>query len=84
LIIDVKDVRYVINYDFPTNIEDYVHRIGRTGRGGSSGTSITYFTQENQRQAKELVSILKEANQNIPQELIDMTYNSRGGGGKLF
>lgn len=29
---DVKDVRFVINYDMPNNIEDYVHRIGRTGR----------------------------------------------------
>jgi len=29
---DVTDIRYVINYDFPKNAEDYVHRIGRTGR----------------------------------------------------
>jgi len=28
----VTDIRYVINYDFPKNAEDYVHRIGRTGR----------------------------------------------------
>ena len=31
---DVKDVKYVINYDFPGSLEDYVHRIGRTGRAG--------------------------------------------------
>ena len=30
--IDVKDIRYVINFDFPKTLEDYVHRIGRTGR----------------------------------------------------
>lgn len=30
--LDVKDIKLVINYDFPTNIEDYIHRIGRTGR----------------------------------------------------
>ena len=32
--VDVKDIRVVVNYDFPNNIEDYVHRIGRTGRAG--------------------------------------------------
>ncbi|KAK9730663.1 ATP-dependent RNA helicase dbp2, partial [Basidiobolus ranarum] len=49
--IDVKDVKFVINYDFPNNVEDYVHRIGRTGRGGATGASITFFTLENARQA---------------------------------
>ena len=29
--LDVCDVTHVINYDFPRNIEEYVHRIGRTG-----------------------------------------------------
>ena len=37
--LDVKDIRYVINYDFPNQIEDYVHRIGRTGRAGATGSS---------------------------------------------
>ena len=40
--IDVKDVKFVINYDFPNNVEDYVHRIGRTGRGGLRGTALTF------------------------------------------
>ncbi|KAI5054284.1 hypothetical protein GOP47_0030824 [Adiantum capillus-veneris] len=35
--LDVKDIRVVINYDFPTGVEDYVHRIGRTGRAGATG-----------------------------------------------
>ena len=34
---DVKDIKLVINYDFPNNCEDYVHRIGRTGRAGAKG-----------------------------------------------
>jgi ATP-dependent RNA helicase DDX5/DBP2 len=32
--LDVKDIKMVINYDFPMTIQDYVHRIGRTGRAG--------------------------------------------------
>lgn len=37
--LDVKDIRHVINYDMPNQIEDYVHRIGRTGRAGAKGES---------------------------------------------
>lgn len=33
--LDVRDINYVINYDMPKVIEDYVHRIGRTGRAGA-------------------------------------------------
>ena len=47
--LDVKDIKYVINYDFPNNCEDYIHRIGRTGRGGATGTSYTYFTTDNSK-----------------------------------
>ena len=44
---DVKDIGYVLNYDFPGSIETYVHRVGRTGRAGASGVAISYFTPEN-------------------------------------
>ena len=40
--LDIKDVRAVINYDFPGNVEDYVHRIGRTGRAGAKGNAYTF------------------------------------------
>lgn len=32
--LDVHDITHVFNYDFPRNIEEYVHRVGRTGRAG--------------------------------------------------
>jgi superfamily II DNA/RNA helicase len=43
---DVRNITHVLNYDYPNNSEDYVHRIGRTGRAGSKGTAITFFTTE--------------------------------------
>ena len=43
---DVRDITHVLNYDYPNNSEDYVHRIGRTGRAGAHGTAITFFTHE--------------------------------------
>lgn len=69
---DVKDVKYVINYDFPGSLEDYVHRIGRTGRAGAKGTAYTFFTAANARFAKELISILEEAGQKVVPELAAM------------
>lgn len=63
LYVDVEGIKYVINYDYPNSSEDYIHRIGRTGRSDSTGTSYAFFTPSNFRQAKDLVSVLKEANQ---------------------
>lgn len=70
--LDVKDVKFVINYDFPGSLEDYVHRIGRTGRAGATGTAYTFFTAANARFAKELIAILEEAGQKVNPELAAM------------
>lgn len=37
-----------MNYDYPNNSEDYIHRIGRTGRAGQKGTAITLFTTDSE------------------------------------
>eukprot|EP01071_Lankesteria_metandrocarpae_P013355 Lankesteria_metandrocarpae@DN7093_c0_g1_i1.p1 len=85
--LDVKDIRHVINYDFPNQIEDYVHRIGRTGRAGALGTSYTFLTAEKGRLAKDLVKVLREAKQEVPRELEELSMLSphdcgrRGGPG---
>ncbi|KAI9636855.1 DEAD-domain-containing protein [Dioszegia hungarica] len=71
----------VINYDFPNNCEDYIHRIGRTGRAGSTGTSITFFTTDNSKNARELIGILTESKSEVPPELAEMARYGGGGGG---
>ncbi|POM66725.1 ATP-dependent RNA helicase DBP2 [Phytophthora palmivora] len=78
--LDIKDIRYVVNFDMPKNIEDYIHRIGRTARAGNKGTSISFFTaSNNSRLAGPLVKIMEEAEQEVPRELRDLV--GRGGGG---
>ena len=72
--LDIKDVKFVVNYDMPKTIEDYVHRIGRTGRAGSTGTAITYFAYdfyapEKVRMAKALVQAMKDVGQTAPEKL---------------
>eukprot|EP00429_Kryptoperidinium_foliaceum_P133981 CAMPEP_0176271962 /NCGR_PEP_ID=MMETSP0121_2-20121125/45470_1 /TAXON_ID=160619 /ORGANISM="Kryptoperidinium foliaceum, Strain CCMP 1326" /LENGTH=575 /DNA_ID=CAMNT_0017612123 /DNA_START=85 /DNA_END=1813 /DNA_ORIENTATION=+ len=75
--LDVKDIKYVINYDFPSQIEDYVHRVGRTGRAGATGSSYTFFTPDRSRHARELVKVLQEANQPVPEELQKLAASER-------
>lgn len=78
--LDVDDVKFVINYDFPSNVEDYVHRIGRTGRSNNKGTSYTFFTSNNGAKVDELVAILNETNQYVNPELYEL--KKFGGGNK--
>ena len=55
--IDVSDIALVVNYDLPTNPEDYVHRIGRTARAGKSGKAIS-FAERNQRRDVQIIERL--------------------------
>ncbi|XP_072030941.1 uncharacterized protein [Amphiura filiformis] len=81
--LDVTDIKFVINYDFPNVVEDYIHRIGRTARHEKTGTAYTLFTQENASLARKLLEVLKETNQEISPEFLAMAASSnRGGGGK--
>jgi len=57
--IDVKGVSHVINYDVPTNRDNYIHRIGRTGRYGSKGVSITFITATDGKYIEEIESYFK-------------------------
>ncbi len=70
--LDVSDIKFVINFDFPGNTEDYVHRIGRTARAKNTGTAYTFFTKNNAKQAKDLIEIMREAKQQIPPRLYEM------------
>ncbi|KAH8854317.1 putative ATP-dependent RNA helicase DDX17 [Schistosoma japonicum] len=67
--VDINDIRYIINYDYPSQTEDYIHRIGRTGRSDKKGTAYTFFSAKQPRLARELIEVLKEARQTIPDEL---------------
>eukprot|EP01084_Bolivina_argentea_P100136 179880_1 len=68
--IHVNNIYMVVNYDFPQNIEDYVHRIGRTGRCGRKGLAVSFFTKSDAKRASKLINILKEAKQEVPPKLV--------------
>ena len=58
--IDIKGLEYVINFDFPYEAEDYVHRIGRTGRAGSTGIAISFADEYESCQIPDIEEYIKE------------------------
>mmetsp|Transcript_32125 Transcript_32125/g.39095 ORF Transcript_32125/g.39095 Transcript_32125/m.39095 type:complete len:643 (-) Transcript_32125:75-2003(-) len=68
--LDIPNVELVVNYTFPLTIEDYVHRIGRTGRAGKLGKSYTFFQVGDKSHAGELQQVMKQAGQDVPEELM--------------
>lgn len=78
--LDIPNVTHVINYDLPTDIDDYVHRIGRTGRAGNVGLSTSFFNRSNKGIVRDLIDLLKEANQEIPMWLETVAKESQSYG----
>lgn len=77
-------MKFVINFDYPSNSEDYVHRIGRTGRTNKTGTAYTFFTPSNAAKAGDLMSVLKEAKQVVNPKLQELAERGGGGGRRKF
>lgn len=73
--VDVEDVKFVINLDYPSNSEDYVHRIGRTGRSQRTGTAYAFFTPANAHKANDLIQVLEEAKQVVNPKLYELSRN---------
>jgi ATP-dependent RNA helicase RhlE len=59
--IDVSNIELVINYDLPTNTEDYVHRIGRTARAGVSGHAISLAQPEQRQELRAIERLIKKS-----------------------
>jgi ATP-dependent RNA helicase DDX3X len=79
--LDITNVTHVINYDLPSDIDDYVHRIGRTGRAGNTGVSTAFFNRGNKNIVRDLVELLREANQEIPSWLETVAHEATYGNG---
>nr|AQX83025.1 vasa [Oscarella lobularis] len=59
--LDIPNVSHVVNFDLPTDINEYVHRIGRTGRIGNKGLATSFFDAERDAPlARSLIKILSD------------------------
>uniref|UniRef100_A0A060T8H0 ATP-dependent RNA helicase eIF4A n=1 Tax=Blastobotrys adeninivorans TaxID=409370 RepID=A0A060T8H0_BLAAD len=70
--IDVQQVSLVINYDLPTNQENYIHRIGRGGRFGRKGVAINFVTAEDFGAMKEIETFYATEISEMPMNLADL------------
>ncbi|XP_028847782.1 DEAD-box helicase 3 X-linked a isoform X2 [Denticeps clupeoides] len=72
--LDISNVKHVINFDLPSDIEEYVHRIGRTGRVGNLGLATSFYNDKNNNITKDLLDILVESKQEVPSWLESLAY----------
>lgn len=71
--LDFKDIKHVINYDMPADIEDYTHRIGRTGRRNEKGLATTFINKlVEESTLLDLKELLIEAGQKVPDFLVPL------------
>jgi len=91
--IDIKGINLVINYDIPSDAEDYIHRIGRTARGDDTGVAITFINSDDCYNFSKIEKLIdKEVRKlTLPEGFdegpkYDTTYKKsfRGGGKKRF
>jgi ATP-dependent RNA helicase DDX43 len=68
--IDVgDDVNYIVNYDFPANMLDYVKRQGKTGRLGKSGTVLSLMSKKDKKQVEPLMNLFERSDRFVPYAL---------------
>ncbi|XP_070102356.1 probable ATP-dependent RNA helicase DDX4 isoform X7 [Equus przewalskii] len=75
--LDIENVQHVINFDLPSAIDEYVHRIGRTGRCGNTGRAVSFFDPESDSHlAQPLVKVLSDAQQDVPAWLEEIAFST--------
>jgi translation initiation factor 4A len=70
--IDVQQVSLVLNYDIPTNRENYIHRIGRSGRFGRKGVAINFITQSDTHYLRDIEQFYNTNIEEMPMNIIDL------------
>uniref|UniRef100_A0A673I320 RNA helicase n=1 Tax=Sinocyclocheilus rhinocerous TaxID=307959 RepID=A0A673I320_9TELE len=77
--LDIEQVQHVVNFDLPSSIDEYVHRIGRTGRCGNIGRAVSFFIPESDTPlARSLVKVLSGAQQEVPKWLEEIAFSAHG------
>eukprot|EP00918_Siedleckia_nematoides_P044792 GHVU01097959.1.p2 GENE.GHVU01097959.1~~GHVU01097959.1.p2 ORF type:complete len:192 (+),score=32.16 GHVU01097959.1:709-1284(+) len=70
--IDVQQVSLVINYDLPSSLENYIHRIGRSGRFGRKGVAINFVTEDDMERLQSIEKHYNTQIEEMPMNIADM------------
>ena len=85
--LDVSGLRHVVNYDFPSNLESYEHRVGRAGRDGKGSFVAGFFCRQMAPLARSVVDFLQKSGQGVDPNLVrlaesyEVAMGRSGGGG---
>ena len=82
--LDFKGVNVVINYDFPGNSVDYIHRVGRTGRAGRTGKAITFFTDSDGGSLKSIANVMKSSGCDVPDWMFSLKSRRKKGKSRVI
>lgn len=77
---NVVGVRFVVNYDYPRDAEEYAQRVKLAARADGTGKAYTFLAPTDNYHAKELISVFCESNQAIPPELLKVAKRKAAGG----
>jgi len=71
--IDIIGIQTIINYDMPTQLDPYLHRVGRTARAGAAGKAVSFITDDTRKLLKKILKTSKEKMQNrvVPVDIIE-------------
>merc|ERR1712054_364463 len=70
--IDVQQVSLVVNFDLPTQPENYLHRIGRSGRFGRKGVSINFVCREDESMLQNIQKFYNTVIEELPSDIMDL------------
>jgi len=74
----IESLRYVVNWDFGTNLRQYVHRVGRTGRQGAEGRAFSFFSRNLKPLAPAVVRMLRAHKQPVDRYLFELAEEAKG------
>ncbi len=77
--LDVKRISHVINYDIPSDVESYIHRIGRTGRAGRTGDAILFAANRERRLLRAIEKSTGNAIEKMELPTAEQVTNKRMG-----
>ena len=65
--LDIKGIDFVVNFDIPNNLDDFIHRVGRTGRAGNKGVAVSFYGNDSRKIVmKGIMNKLAEIKQQVP------------------
>jgi ATP-dependent RNA helicase RhlE len=73
--IDIDSIELVINFDVPSDAEDYIHRVGRTARAESTGVALTFISSADKRKFRNIEQLIGSEVKKLPMPVVELMPN---------